>query len=95
MRKPSYDGAQERFIQLNSQDFTVKELSKALGLTIAVIHNVGIKYRLTFKAPTYAKQTERAKPLIPKPVPAKFVRPAAIYNQSASPYGIASSIRHL
>lgn len=34
-------------------------------------------------------------PKDPPPPPPKMTRPAAVYNQTSSPYGIASSERHL
>ena len=89
----TYDEAQEGFIRDNAKDFTARELATALGLGIHHIYIVGRKYRLNFKLPTFRKPRE-SKP-VERPAPKVTARPAAIYNQSPSPYGIASKERIL
>lgn len=90
MRYASYDGAQERFIIANAEEFTAKELSAALGIKIGSIYKIGHLNNLTFKKAGFSPRKPKEKKENPI-----FNRPAPVYNQIPSPYGIASEMRHL
>lgn len=96
MRRANYSEEQKAFICVNSEDFTVKQLSEVLGISINTVNNIGNKFGLSFKRGTWEKAVVIKNAIrAPQAVKEAKVRPPAIYNQIASPYGVASQMREL
>lgn len=93
MRPKTYTEFQENYVILYSSDFTVKELSKQVGLGIAVLYALRKKYGLQFKKEAKREVIDRPpafhQPAVhPDPERPKIVRPPAIYSNQRSVYGI-------
>jgi hypothetical protein len=88
LRPASFTDAQERYIIDNAKEHTAKEFAASFHLSVAVVYGIGYRHGLEFKKsnqrikerPPIRERKPVPAGLLPDPAPAKFERPAAIYD---------------